>query len=135
MGAWGSGSFENDDALDWLDELLRSKVKLRTPLERIVRAPKGRYLEAPACSEAIAAAEVVAALLGRAGSLPERALAYAASHAGDATDDVRKMASEAVARIGASSELKELWDDTGGDRWKRALENLRVRLDAPQETS
>lgn len=64
MGAIGVGPFENDDALDFLDELEDSeqdarRAKVETALARVVRA--SGYIEAPTMSEAVAAAAVVAA--------------------------------------------------------------------------
>jgi hypothetical protein len=64
MGAWGFGSFDNDDAADWIFELEESSGV--TALVSAFKAIKpDRYLEAPECSVALAAAEVVAALRGR----------------------------------------------------------------------
>jgi len=63
MGAWGIGSFDNDDAVDWAYELGESQGTelLVATLEAI--GPED-HLEAPDCSIALAAAEVVAALSG-----------------------------------------------------------------------
>lgn len=63
-GAWGEGSFENDDALDWVATCSSSKSisPVRQSLERALR---GKYLKAPEASSAVAAAEVVAAAKGR----------------------------------------------------------------------
>lgn len=63
-GAWDAGPFDNDDALDWVWEL-ESSVDL-SAVEAALKAAAngGSYLEAPTGSAAIAAAEVVAALLG-----------------------------------------------------------------------
>ena len=65
MGAWGVGPFENDDASDWVYQLEGAEdlELVRGTLEAAAN-PQG-YLEAPTCSEALAAAEVVAALSGR----------------------------------------------------------------------
>ena len=39
MGAWGAGSFENDESLDWLDELEeRGEAALRDALEPVAGA-------------------------------------------------------------------------------------------------
>ena len=65
MGAWGIGTFENDDAGDWVDRLEESEgLTLLTETLAPAADPSG-YLEAPTCTEALAAAEVVAALAGR----------------------------------------------------------------------
>ena len=65
MGVWGVGVFENDDAMDWLDQLLENGdvTFLRNAL-MIVKEQKS-YLELPECCKALAAAEVVASAIGR----------------------------------------------------------------------
>lgn len=63
-GAWGDGSFENDDAMDWVNECVRaaSPGLVKATLDRVLAAD---VVEAPDASAAIAAAEVVAASLGK----------------------------------------------------------------------
>lgn len=66
MGAWGSGSFENDDALDWLTDFCDDPDKglIADALTTVAEMDDSEYLEAPDCCVAIAAAEIVAALKG-----------------------------------------------------------------------
>lgn len=63
-GAWESGSFDNDDAMDWVATCARSSgtSAIGKTLEMSLESA---YLEAPEASEAIAAAEVVAAARGK----------------------------------------------------------------------
>ena len=65
MGAWGLGNFDNGDALDWVVDLKEPSGLgiLEKPLSAVQTKSHG-YLEAPECSIALAAAEVVAALCG-----------------------------------------------------------------------
>jgi hypothetical protein len=66
MGAWGAGSFENDDAVDWLAEFC-SEPGISVMLEAlsvITDADEDEYLELPESCIGIAAAELVAALNG-----------------------------------------------------------------------
>ena len=118
MGAWGKGSFENDMALDWLFEF-RSNPSERTLLDvfegiyprphrgildRILRreVPRSTY-QTGEC--VVAAAEVVATLLGRPPSpidssltgLPEVVIG----------EEVRRKAVEAIHEIMANSDLKD----------------------------
>src|SRR2546430_16610875 len=62
-GAWGDGNFENDDALDWVADCVKSAtpVPVSAAIDGAVRS---KYIEAPEGSAAVAAAEVVAAALG-----------------------------------------------------------------------
>lgn len=68
MGAWGVGSFENDNAVDWTYGLEgKSDLSfIETTLDKVLNWGAS-YLEAPDAEEAIAAAEAVARLLGRFG--------------------------------------------------------------------
>ncbi len=65
MGAWGTGSFDNDDAADLLTEVT-GDGDLSLVREVFDNVPTStEYVEAPDASQAIAAAEIVAAALGR----------------------------------------------------------------------
>ena len=66
-GAWGEGSFDNDDALDWVAECVKSATPAPV-LAAVDAAVRSKYVEAPAGSAAVAAAEVVAAALGKPSS-------------------------------------------------------------------
>src|SRR5215813_6581737 len=68
MGTWGVGTFENDDACDFADEVAKGSnlVKIEAALDRVLKAGKD-YLEAPDATEALAAADIVARLAGRFG--------------------------------------------------------------------
>lgn len=80
MGAWGAGSFENDDAADWLADFCDEpdEKRIANALSTVAEMDAGEYLEAPECSVGLAAAEIVASLKG-AGSpdLPEEAPDFA----------------------------------------------------------
>ena len=74
MGAWGSGSFKNDDAMDWVWTLEGDTdgSVLRATLTPVAETSPDDYLEAPDACCALAAAEVVAAGSGTpAIGLPE----------------------------------------------------------------
>ena len=129
MGAWGSGSFENDDALDWFAELeaegLRAAGHALSAVEQL--APE--YLEASTCSAGLAAAEVVAALRGRpASDLPDDVRAWLAGVSDD-PEALLPTARRAVELIAADSELKDLWVESADYRaWQSAVEDLQARL-------
>ena len=96
MGAFGPGSFENDDALDFAAELEASgAAALSEVLERAVGGDGVR--DAGLGAAALAAAEVVAALAGRpSGELPDEvklwvADAGAGAGAGLAAGGVEKL--------------------------------------------
>lgn len=132
MGAWGIGNFDNDDAADWVYELVESDRA--TLLETALRAVDSDedYLEAPECSIALASAEVVAALLGAASpALPDEVRLWVDEHALEVDHNLLGLARAAVIRIRQDSELKELWEESGQyERWESVLNDLMRRLGA-----
>jgi len=130
MGAWGAGSFDNDDAMDWVIGLAEGSddTILREALAPVA-AMDDRYLQAPDCSIAIAAAEAVAAARGHPNaSLPDEVAGWVAKKPIVATDLV-VLARAAVDRIVRNSELKELWAESDSHDWRTAITDLRQRLE------
>lgn len=128
MGAWGAGSFDNDDAVDWLADLERSRgVDAIAAAFGAVEA--GDEPEAPESSTAIAAAEAVAALNGHpTADLPGEITDWLASARPHPDPALTERARAAVQRIRASSELKELWDEGDPAEWHAHLDDLQQRL-------
>jgi len=132
-GAWDTGPFANDDALDWIWELTESNdlSVIETTLESA--ANSSGYLEAPTASMAIAAAEVVAALMGNPRSeLPDEVTEWVRAHDVAVGDDLLRIARKAVenAKKRNSSELAQLWLDSeeAMDAWLQDLDDLLWRL-------
>jgi hypothetical protein len=131
-GAWGYKSFENDDALDWVENFL--KLGGQSAVQKtIASVAKGRgYLQAPDGCYAIAACEVLAAAQGRASpDLPKDVAALAKRLSSKPSDAVRKDARDALDRIlGKESELNELWReaDDSFEKWKKTVEDLKSRV-------
>ena len=131
MGAWGVSTFENDDASDWVYRL--EEAEDLALLEQTLRAaaePAG-YLESTTCSEALAAAEVVAALSGRpAPDLPEEVHTWVKAHRQKVNPKLRDLALHAVDQVAGDSELKELWQESDEmAAWADRVQELRGRLD------
>ena len=129
MGAWGTGNFDNDDALDWLGDL-GDVESLRSALQTVASAHADAWVEAPDCCAALAAAEIVAASRGAAaGDLPEHAVAWVERHGRRCTPHDAALAAAAAARIVAASELQELFDDSPSkNEWHSVVNALRDRL-------
>ena len=129
MGAWSHESFGNDDALDWVAELQAEGLPAVAGALAAIRELAPDYLEAPTCSTALAAAEVVAALRGQpAQALPDDVQEWVAQNPGLPSDLVG-MAQNAVAVIAAKSELRELWEESADfAMWQAAVDDLRERL-------
>src|SRR5687768_5419114 len=108
MGAWGHGSFDNDDAMDWVVELegAEGTEPIAEAFEAVLDVGDD-YLEATEASMGLAAAEVVAALLGKpAAKLPEEVTAWVTGKKPPKAALV-KQAQRIVKRVLKDSELKE----------------------------
>lgn len=131
MGAWGSDGFSNDDALDWLQDFAEAPTleMLKDTLEHIVVAD-AEDLEAPDCSEAIAAAEIVAALSGKASAkIPDELNAWLQTDHGLNAKALRPLARKAMQSIEKASELQELWDESDlKKQWHAEMTDLIGRL-------
>ena len=130
MGAWGVGHFENDDAGDWVWEL-EDAGSLEPVIAAIAAVEAAtEYLEAPDATIALAAAETIAAALGRpAPDLPDAvaAVVKVLPHAPD--PDLVSRARAAVERIASDSELRELWEETDDfAAWQSKVSDLIQRL-------
>ena len=131
MGAWNFGPFDNDDAGDWLYELEQSAdaLVIADALHRTTIFGE-EYLEASDCSNAIAAAEVVAALRGHpVRNFPDNAKQWVDSHQGLDAAALVPAAIAALQRIRTDSELKELWDESPkAPKWYATLDDVTNRL-------
>jgi hypothetical protein len=131
MGAWGNEPFENDDALDFVGDLQTTTGTGHLSRVFSLIADDGtEYVEAPISSAAIAAAEVVAALLGHPNpELPEEVTTWVAQQSGSHSD-LASEALRAVGRIVDRSELRELWEEAADDfpAWKNSIDDLTGRL-------
>lgn len=159
MGAWGLGPFDNDTAADLADDLADDLGDPALVVEQLTEVlaeagdtPPDEPLDADLGAEALAAAEVVAALAGH----PGEALAAAELAEGDqeppsldvlanwcrgeqgagaldGAPGLPRLALRAVVRVMADgSELAELWDEAPeqGRAWREVTAGLRARLSA-----
>ncbi len=133
MGAWGSGAFENDAALDAVDELVDGTFSF-DELRELLAAD---YLEEPGGSLALALTEVALTALGRIdppAALDEVDIRLVSTQFDDQTYDLILTAAErAVSPDG--SEIYELWEEAGEDElheWRTvsltSIETLRAAI-------
>jgi len=129
VGAWGTGSFENDDVMDWVAEL---NTLAPAGLEKILAqaADEPAYLESPTASVALGAAEVVAALSGSpSASAPKEVAQWVKKHPQALTPRLKDAALRAADRVRRNSELKDLWMEADGlTDWIEVLKDLQARL-------
>ncbi len=130
MGAWGVGIFENDTALDWAADL--PETAGADFLEQSLATPREEgYLDSDVAVPALAAAEVVAALLRRpSDNLPEDVRHWISSNS---SLDVGHLVKKGIATIddvlGPDSEIRELWEESEEfAAWQSGVADLRARL-------
>ena len=135
MGTWGIGSFENDDAADFMIDVLDSGdlSLIREVLDNVLTSTE--YVEAPDATLAIVAAEIVAAARGRPtlAAQQEEGVADWLARVRPAIDiDLVRQARDALARIVAdNSELRELWEETDeAPAWRAVVDELATQLQA-----
>lgn len=130
MGAWNSGSFDNDDAIDWLDQLVAADdIGM---LRETLNMSKLDYLEAPVAACVLCACEIIVALRGRPSpDLPDIARAWTESHANLDVSSLLRFGIKGIDRVLAEdSELNELWRENAFeyDAWKNNVLSLKARL-------
>jgi hypothetical protein len=142
MSIWGSGPFENDDAADWFAELLdkpRLEV-IREALEEVSDPTHAGFIDVTNCGEAVAAAEILAEILGAPADEPELPEEEAELLKADlqamglpAQQRLLEQALTAVDLIVNDEEHSELRqilnaDTDGLPRWIAAMNDLQGRL-------
>ncbi|MGA9671317.1 MAG: DUF4259 domain-containing protein [Terracidiphilus sp.] len=134
MGAWGSGIFDNDGALDYVGDVVSESglSQIEATLDHILSV-KQEYLEAPDSENALVAAEILARLQGHGNGeeSTDELEQWIEKTKILPTRDLLEKARKSVIRILTEpSELLELWNDAGkdGNEWKACVENLASRL-------
>ncbi|EOA03832.1 hypothetical protein HFRIS_015781 [Herbaspirillum frisingense GSF30] len=134
MGAWSYEPFGNDDACDWIAQLKESNdLGMLDAVFDVVLSFEGSYLEVTEACEAIAAAEVLARLLGNYGTGdagPEAVNAWIKRVEVQPPTSLLAKANLALERIGSGpSELKELWAESDDvEAWLASVAELQRRV-------
>jgi hypothetical protein len=130
MSAWGPGVFDNDEAVDWVNDLLAADdlSPITSALSVVIESDDAA--EASDASAALAAAEVIAALNGDpCEELPRDLERWVAGRKVRVDETLLDLALQAVRKVRTQSELKELWAESGEYRdWLAALTDLKGRL-------
>ena len=133
MGAWGLGSFENDDACDFLADATESGdlTLLREALDNVLTSTE--YVEAPDACNAIVAAEIIAAALGRptqAAQQEEELTSWLSRIRPTIDNELAAQALDALSRILAeNSDLRELWEEADDfSDWQASVKELALQL-------
>lgn len=128
MDTWGYGAFENDAGSDLVHDLKQAKgTKLLKDTFASV-APGG--WDSDDCQSAVAAAEIVAAMLGAPPKdLPKEASAWVQRQGQPPAEPLVAQARDIVRGVMAKSELREIWDESGNaGPWLDAMKDLQRRL-------
>jgi hypothetical protein len=128
LGAWGTGVFDNDDAQDWLGDLLEEK-NINILKDTFQQAIEEEYIEEPYGSCANAAAEVVALILGKGQETESDELLEWVKSITRIDVELVTLARTAIRRIQEDSEIKDLWAESEESNvWSEQIENLALRL-------
>jgi hypothetical protein len=133
MGAWGTGTFDNDTACDWGYDLEESNdLSLVAAAFAEVLDSDEDYLDQNAACNALAACEVLARLKGNWGvrnPYTEAVDKWVEDHPQTPPPALVARGNAAIDRVlGDDSELRELWDEGDDGEWLAAVEDLRRRL-------
>lgn len=129
-GSWGEGSFDNDDALDWV-AVCTQAAGPEVIADALQSALKSEMIEASDGAVAVAAAEVIAAARGRASAaLPPSLQAWLDKQPKEKIAALTAQAREALERVKdpTVSELKQLWSEGKANRWPAGIAELEARL-------
>jgi hypothetical protein len=133
MPGWGTGSFENEDAQNFLGRL--NSVGVGDLRQMLARAADRDRLEERVSGAVVAAAEVVAALVASAKdetsspATPRQIFDWIGANKSEVPPDLVGLARRAVERVRTNSELKDLWLEAEGlNEWSAALRGLEERL-------
>lgn len=126
MGTWGAGGFENDTAADFVAGLA-SPEDIEAAFADLPDDPMTE-IDADQAQTTIAAAECIAARLGRpAPDMPETLEPILAAF-GEPDAGTIDMAKNAVSRVLRASELTALWAEDDSAAWNLAMTSLIDRL-------
>jgi len=134
MGTWSHEPFGNDTACDWGYDLVESDDL--SLIEQAITSvlETGGYLDADLGSEALAAVEVLAKLIGKgtqSDAYTEEIDKWVKKHTFFPGEELLIRACQAVDRVlSDNSGLKELWDETDDNSWSVSVERLRGVLSA-----
>ncbi|MEW6711231.1 MAG: DUF4259 domain-containing protein [Candidatus Riflebacteria bacterium] len=130
MGAWGYRSFENDDAMDWVNHILKTPdTSFLEDAFEDVQGDNSQSLNLCKSCRALAAAEMVAAS-GRneVAHLPEE-VALLVKTIGPIAPELFSKALLCVRRIMENSELRDLWEESNEySCWEADVQGLFARL-------
>jgi hypothetical protein len=133
MGAWGIGLFEDDSALDFLEELAEAKDPLSLMNHSFTSAAATEYLEYDLAQSVLVSAAAIDTLLNgtQHGVDLEDLDAWVQRNPNLNVATLKPLAVAAIRRVlSEGSELRELWSENAKDYpvWRGGIESLVGRL-------
>lgn len=132
MSAWGISNFENDTALNWVENLVqKNKVSnLSTSVDEFLANFSSEETTLIECSEFLTVAETIAGLVGSpAEDFPEELNDWIESKYIKIEQATIDATIKGVENIVKDSEAKEMYSDSGYFKsWEKTQENLIKRL-------
>lgn len=134
MGAWDHNNFENDDASEFMFDVLSDGLKaVSEALSVVLETSVDDYLEAPEGHVALAAIEIVATINGNPPEEVPNDITVWIKNNPDAKIDesLTIQAQNAFNRIlNDNSELNELWEESDDyDLWLESINDLKDRIE------
>ena len=129
MGVWGSGFFENDDAMEWVAELEETGFDA---IQAALMVTDVDEIEMTDATVALAASVVVLAMAGSTfKNLPEEVEAWLEEHAERPETSLLERTLEAAQMVHESSELRSSWEESDDFKsWDRLVRRLVTKLTA-----
>lgn len=134
MSTWGYYTFDNDAAADFAEDFLENPNEPMLYEALATAAEEEGQLELADASVALAAAEIVAGILGKPAQDLPPGLVQAITHLDAGGDDLRELAEQAVRVVLENSQLRE--QRAKGDdyaAWQQLQQNLLSRLQDAEE--
>lgn len=137
MGTWGTGYFEDDSALDFMDSIEKSDDPKRMLAKAFDKAIRSDYLESDEGTAVIVSAAYVDRHVNGTKFTPEdngepfAIDTFPDRHPDQNFIDLKAKAVSALARIlGDNSEINELWAENDEDysTWREGIQQLIARL-------
>lgn len=133
MGAWDCGIFDDDTAMDVLDELLESENIIEDMKKYFGGALKEDYIEYDMCHYVLVSSAIIDSVINgtKYETGNDEYEEFIEDLDGAEIDTVRKGAIKALnAILSEKSELNELWMENGDlyEEWRKNVEDLNSRL-------
>ena len=131
MNLWNLDGFDREHALDFVDRVTEEKNSevVRDTLAAVAEADAAIMLNQEMLIEALAAAEIVAAVNGYPSlTLPEEAQSAAPALQDELNQADANLARSAILGLRERTEAQKLWADRDPVAWHGALDDLLGRL-------